>query len=641
MSSSDTLINTLFDGRYRIVRKLGSGGMANVYLAEDEDLGRRVAIKILNDRYANDDLFIERFRREAKSAAALSHPNIVSVYDRGEAEGTYYIAMEVIEGRSLKELIMTRGPLPIPQALAYTHEMLEALRFAHRHGIIHRDIKPHNILIGERLKVTDFGIARAGASQMTEAGSIMGTAQYLSPEQARGAPVTAASDLYSVGIVLYEMLTGKVPFTGDSAIEIAMKHLNEPPKPPSKIRPEISEELDAVVLRALSKNPEDRYQTAEEFSEDLHRVEAGLPLAPETSDAATALIAGAALAGDGSTEVLAGTAVTTPGGAPPPPTTRRPPPPYGPGYYDEPPRKRRRWGPWLLVALLLAAAGIAGWYVFSQIQDQLAANEPVAVPNVVGLKQEAAVALIQDAGLEPDVQRAANADVEKDRVFDQNPNPGTRIQKGDRVTILVSTGTPKTSVPDVVGMNYGDAVQALNDVNLDASKHEVFSQKPAGQVVAQDPPAGEEVVEGTEVVLDVSKGTKQVEVPNVVGMSEADAQATLEQAGFQVSSTSAPSDTIPEGSVSDQSPDGGTQAAKGSTVAITVSSGPSTATVPDEIGQDKQVAIDDLKANGFKVHAQNVACGDPNQDNIVQDQDPAGGSDAATGSTVNIFVCKF
>jgi eukaryotic-like serine/threonine-protein kinase len=643
MSSSDTLINTLFDGRYRIVRKLGSGGMANVYLAEDEDLGRRVAIKILNDRYANDDLFIERFRREAKSAAALSHPNIVSVYDRGEAEGTYYIAMEVIEGRSLKELIMTRGPLPIPQALAYTHEMLEALRFAHRHGIIHRDIKPHNILIGERLKVTDFGIARAGASQMTEAGSIMGTAQYLSPEQARGAPVTAASDLYSVGIVLYEMLTGKVPFTGDSAIEIAMKHLNEPPKPPSKIRPEISEELDAVVLRALSKNPEDRYQTAEEFSEDLHRVEAGLPLAPETSEAATALLTGAAipLAGDGgSTEVLSGTAVTRPQGAPPPQAPPRRPP-YGPGYYDEPPRKRRRWGPWVLVALLLAAAGIAGWYVFSQIQDQLAANEPVAVPNVVGLRQEAAVALIQDAGLEPDVQRAANADAEKDRVFDQNPNPGTRIQKGDRVTILVSTGTPKTSVPNVVGMNYGDAVQALNDVNLDASKHEVFSQKPAGQVVAQDPPAGEEVVEGTEVVLDVSKGTKQVEVPNVVGMSEADAQATLEQAGFEVSSTSAPSDTIPDGSVSDQSPDGGTQAAKGSTVTITVSSGPSTATVPDEIGQDKQVAIDDLKANGFKVHAQNVACGDPNQDNIVQDQDPAGGSDAATGSTVNIFVCKF
>ena len=641
MSSPDTLINTLFDGRYRIVRKLGSGGMANVYLAEDEDLGRRVAIKILNERYANDDLFIERFRREAKSAAALSHPNIVSVYDRGEAEGTYYIAMEVIEGRSLKELIMTRGPLPIAQALSYTHEILEALRFAHRHGIIHRDIKPHNILIGERLKVTDFGIARAGASQMTEAGSIMGTAQYLSPEQARGAPVTASSDLYSAAIVLYEMLTGKVPFTGDSAIEIAMKHLNDPPKPPSKIRPEIPEELDAVVLRALAKNPEDRYQTAEEFSEDLHRVEAGLPLAPETSEAATALLTGAAFMGaGGSTEVLAGTAVTTPG-SPPPPTTRRPPPPYGPGYYDEPPKKRRRWAPWLLVLLLLAAAGIAGWYVFSQIQDQLAANEPVAVPNVVGLKEEAAVTLIQNAGLEPDVQRAANADVAKDRVFDQNPNPGNRIQKGDRVTLLVSTGPPKTSVPDVVGMNYGDAVQALNDVNLKATKHEVFSQKPVGKVISQDPPAGEEVVEGTEITLDVSRGAKQVVVPSVVGMSEDDARTTLQQAGFEVSSTSAPSDSTPEGIVSDQSPDGGTQASKGSTVTITISSGPSTTTVPDEVGQDKQVAIDDLKANGFKVDVQNVACGDPNQDNIVQDQDPAGGSDAPNGSTVNISVCKF
>jgi len=640
MSSSDTLINTLFDGRYRIVRKLGAGGMANVYLAEDEDLGRRVAIKILNDRYANDDLFIERFRREAKSAAALSHPNIVSVYDRGEAEGTYYIAMEVIEGRSLKELIMTRGPLPIAQALAYTHEILDALRFAHRHGIIHRDIKPHNILIGERLKVTDFGIARAGASQMTEAGSIMGTAQYLSPEQARGAPVTASSDLYSAGIVLYEMLTGKVPFNGDSAIEIAMKHLNDPPKPPSKIRLEIPDELDAVVLRALSKNPEDRYQTAEQFSEDLHRVEAGLPLAPETSEAATALLAGAALVGDGgSTEVLAGPAVTTPGG--PPPTTRRPPPPYRPGYYDEPPRKRRRWAPWLLVLLLLAAAGIAGWYVFSQIQDQLAANEPVAVPNVEGLKEEAAVTLIENAGLDPEVQRAANPDAEKDRVFDQNPDPGTRIQKGDRVTLLVSTGPPKTSVPDVVGMNYGDAVQALNDVNLKTTKHEVFSPKPVGKVISQDPPAGEQVVEGTEIVLDVSRGAKQVAVPNVVGMSEVDAKTTLEQAGFQVSSTSAPSDSTPEGIVSDQSPDGGTPATKGSTVTITVSSGPSTTTVPDEVGQDKQVAIDDLKANGFKVDVQNVACGDPNQDNIVQDQDPAGGSDAPSGSTVAIFVCKF
>src|SRR2546428_520100 len=217
MAVSDTLINTLFDGRYRILRKLGTGGMANVYLAEDEVLGRRVAIKILNDRHAGDDQFVERFRREAKNAASLSHPNIVSIYDRGEAEGTYYIAMEYLDGRSLKELIVARGPAPIHLAVDYARQILAAIRFAHRHGIVHRDIKPHNVLVdGEgRLKVTDFGIARAGVSQMTEAGSIIGTAQYLSPEQAKGAPVDQTSDLYSVGVVLYELLTGVVPFSGE------------------------------------------------------------------------------------------------------------------------------------------------------------------------------------------------------------------------------------------------------------------------------------------------------------------------------------------------------------------------------------------------------------------------------------------
>src|ERR687895_717163 len=290
------LINTLFDGRYRIARKLGAGGMADVYLAEDEELGRRVAIKILNDRHANDDQFVERFRREAKNAAGLSHPNIVSIYDRGQAEGTYYIAMEYIEGRTLKDLILARGPLPVDQAVPYARQILGAVRFAHRKGIVHRDIKPHNVLVDTdgRLKVTDFGIARAGTSQMTEAGSIIGTAQYLSPEQARGASVDARSDLYSVGIVLYEMLTGSVPFTGDTPVEIAMKHLSKVPEPPSAKRPEIPRALDQVVLRALAKDPDDRYGSAEEFDAELAQVAEGLPFSAETADAATAVLAGAA-----------------------------------------------------------------------------------------------------------------------------------------------------------------------------------------------------------------------------------------------------------------------------------------------------------------------------------------------------------
>src|SRR6266581_4659499 len=354
MAVSDTLINTLFDGRYRILRKLGTGGMANVYLAEDEVLGRRVAIKILNDRHAGDDQFVERFRREAKNAAGLSHPNIVSIYDRGEAEGTYYIAMEYLDGRSLKELIIARGPAPIHLAVDYARQILAAIRFAHRHGIVHRDIKPHNVLVdGEgRLKVTDFGIARAGVSQMTEAGSIIGTAQYLSPEQAKGAPVDQTSDLYSVGVVLYELLTGVVPFSGDTPVEIAM--------------------------RALAKEPSERYQSAEEMDADLRRINRGVAISPVTEEAATAIISRPPPS-----------AVTEIKQRPP-----RAPVPYAPpsAYYDydEPPR-RALW-PWFVALLFVSAALVGGYFLYSQIQDQLSGSKTVAVRNYVGLREANAVA---------------------------------------------------------------------------------------------------------------------------------------------------------------------------------------------------------------------------------------------------------
>jgi len=639
MPVSDTLINTLFDGRYRIVRKLGSGGMANVYLAEDEELGRRVAIKILNDRYAGDDAFIERFRREAKSAASLSHPNIVSIYDRGEAEGTYYIAMEVIEGRSLKELILTRGPLPVADAVGYARQILQALRFAHRHGIIHRDIKPHNILIGEQgLKVTDFGIARYGPSQMTEAGSIMGTAQYLSPEQARGAPVTASSDLYSVGIVLYEMLTGRVPFTGDSPIEIAMKHLNEWPRPPSKTRPEIPEEIDQIVLRSLAKAPEDRYQSAEEFSEDLQRVEAGLPLSPETSEAATSLLT-VAPAG-GTTEVLSSdaTRVTTPRPYAPP----RKPTAYPPAYprYEEPPRKRRRIGPWLLVLALLAAAALAGWYVYSQIQEQLA-DATVTVPLVEGIQEENAVGILEDAGLTAKVEEAAHPEIEPGVVIDQDPEAGADVAEGEEVVITVSTGPPMTTVPDVVGLSFDEAVALLRDANLDWTKREVFSSKRPGRVLEQDPAAGEEVEEGTNVVLRVSKGVQQVTVPDVLDQTEASARSELEGAGFEVQVFTAPSSETPEGLVISQTPAPGEKASKGSTVQIVVSTGPDTVTVPNVEGQDEDSARQELEDAGFEVQVEDQQTDDPLQDGIVLDQDPEPQTQAPPGSVVTITVGRF
>src|SRR4051795_2570162 len=391
MTSSDTMIGRTFDKRYVIKRKLGSGGMAVVFLAEDQELGRPVALKLLDDRHAADEQFVERFRREAQSAAGLNHPSIVSIFDRGRAEGTYYIAMEFLDGRTLKELLVRNGPTPIPIAIDYARQILGALSFAHRNGIVHRDIKPHNIVVGGdgRLKVTDFGIARSGASQMTEAGSIVGTAQYLSPEQARGAPVDPRSDLYSLGIVLYEMLTGSVPFTGETPVEIAMKHLSQVPEPPSDLRPDVPHDLDAVVMRALAKDPEQRYASAQEMDADLARVARGVSVSRETEDAMTQVLSGAGTASAATIVQRPRTAV-----APPP----APPPYRSPGYYDyeEPPGGRSVW-PWLLALGLIIAGAAGGWFLYTKIQHQLKSNQPVAVPDVVLLQKDLAKLKVEQA----------------------------------------------------------------------------------------------------------------------------------------------------------------------------------------------------------------------------------------------------
>ncbi len=623
MAVSDTLINTLFDGRYRIIRKLGSGGMANVYLAEDQELGRRVAIKILNDRHANDDQFVERFRREAKNAAGLSHPNIVSIYDRGEAEGTYYIAMEFLDGRSLKELIVSRGPAPVHVAIDYARKILDALRFAHRNGIVHRDIKPHNVIVDAegRVKVTDFGIARAGASQMTEVGSIIGTAQYLSPEQAKGAPVDQTSDLYSVGIVLYELLTGKVPFTGDSPVEIAMKHISAMPEPPSALRDDVPADLDKIILRALAKTPEERYPSAEEMDRDLGRVAQGVSVSRETEEAAT--------------QILSRSAIT--------PATMIAAPPRPPAEvlyeYEEPRRGRPVW-PWILVLLLLLATGLTGYFVFQQVQDELAGRANVAVPYLVDLRETQAVGQVLDAGLEPNVIRQANADVEAGFVFAQDPPFGEKVDKGTKVTINVSTGPPQTEVPDVVGESRDDAVAALARADLQASVVPIYSNKPENTVIAQAPKPGEKVKVGTRVRLNVSKGVQPVGVPPVVGQPYDNAASTLEAAGFKVARRNVPSNQ-PEGTVIAQSPSANALAPPGSTITLNVSKGPKTSTVPDVTSLDEAGARSTLEASGFKVNATTEPTTDPGQDGFVLRQDPAGGTQAPAGTTVTIVVGKF
>jgi len=624
MSLTDQRQGALFAGRYRLERKLGSGGMADVWLAEDQELGRKVAVKILHERYANDAQFVERFRREATHAASLSHPNIVSIFDRGEAGGSYYIVMEYVEGRTLKELIVTRGACPIPVAISYVRQVLAGLRFAHRAGIVHRDVKPHNVIVDSEghVKVMDFGIARAGTSQMTEVGSIIGTAQYLSPEQARGAPVDESSDLYSTGILLYELLTGKVPFNGETPVEVAMKHLSQVPDAPSSLRPEIPRDLDLVVLRSLAKEPPDRYRTAQEMDRDLERVARGESVDRETETAATMVMRGET------------TAVTTVG-------TRAPASAYGGNEryraYDGEVRKTRNWWPWLIALGLAIVLGIGGFLLYDNIQDRLDENKPVTVDNYTGLLETKAVELIRGAGFEENVQRVPSTEVEKGYVIEQDPSPGTKMAKGSKVTIKVSTGKPEVSVPPLVGKSRDDAVKELTVLGLNPNVVEVNSNQPAGVVTAQDPASGTIVLSGATVRVNVSKGVKEVAVPSVVGSQVDVASAQLQTAGFNVGRVDVESDR-PAGEVVSQNPAGNSTAPKGASVTLSVSKGPKTVEVPDVTLQPIADARTALKAAGFKVSVIREDTSDPTLDGIVLRQDPAGLAQADPGSVVTVTV---
>ncbi|HKI91071.1 MAG TPA: Stk1 family PASTA domain-containing Ser/Thr kinase, partial [Gaiellaceae bacterium] len=615
--------------------------MANVYLAVDEELGRRVAIKILNERHANDEQFVARFRQEAKNAAALSHPNIVAIFDRGEAEGTYYIAMEYLEGKTLKELIVSRGPAPVNVAIEYARQILSALKFAHRHGIVHRDIKPHNVLVdGEgRVKVTDFGIARAGASEMTEVGSIVGTAQYLSPEQARGAGVDPRSDLYSLGVVLYELLTGESPFDGDTPVEIAMKHLSQTPEPPSAHRSELPEELDWVVTRALAKHPDDRYQSADEMDTDLERVMRGAAVSAETEDTATQIIRAPALPIAASAPTAA-TMIAPPlrrgggggGGGVMPPVPM--------GYYEEErPRRRPVW-PWLAALVFVLVAGAGGWYVYNQISSQISSNAPVSVELYVNETQATAESNIRQIHLVPKVINAPSQDTAKGLVFKQDPAAGHKIAQGNPVTIWVSTGKPQVAVPDLKGQQQADAEKALNDLKLKPEVHQVPGGRQAGIVTATDPGPGAKVDQGTTVRVNVTSGPKPVKVPNVVGKQLDVATSQLQRLGFVVTPTFQ-HDPAAANEVTDQSTAPGATAPKGSTITLTVSSGPQTAPVPDVTGQAVDAAAQTLASAGFKVQTQPQDTLDPTQDNVVIAQSPGPNNQAPKGSTVTLTVGHF
>jgi eukaryotic-like serine/threonine-protein kinase len=607
-------------GRYRLVSRLGSGGMAEVWLAEDTTLGRRVALKILHERFAQDTQFVERFRREAQHAGGLQHPNIVGIYDRGEWEGTHYIAMEYVEGASLKDLI-ERG-LSVGEAVEITRQVLAGARFAHERGVVHRDLKPGNVMVDRegRARVTDFGIARAGASEITQTGSVLGTAHYLSPEQAQGLEVGAPSDIYSIGVILYEALTGRIPFDGDSAVTIALKQVSEQPRKPSDLNPNVSPALDAVVLKALAKDPANRFATAAEFSNALDAAEADPTSIGDT--AAYGAVGPAAAAGLGA---AAGAAL----GADPAQAAMQ---------SEQEAAKAGQGGGWMtrkraaiIGAILLLLGGVAAF--------ALTRPEQVTVPNVLKEGQARAQERLEQAGFEVQALPRPNC-AEADTVVEQDPGAGEDAEEGSTVTITVSTGQD-VSVPPVAGLTAAEATRKLQRAQLLVRSRERFSAgtKP-GRAIRTRPKAGAEVDCRSIVTLLVSRGQNVVTLPNLIGLQRAEAESTLDRLGFIVDVDTRDADQ-PEGEVIGQSPGPESRLPKGETVTIIVSTGAGSVIVPNVEGQTESAATANLTGDGLNVVVDEEPTEDESEDGRVIDQAPAAGTRVQMGDTVTIVVGLF
>jgi len=543
-------------GRYRVEQELGRGGMAKVYRGQDTVLGRTVAIKILAPQFADDQDFVHRFRREAQAAARISNQNLVSVFDTGSDDGVHFIVMEYVEGRTLADLIAGGGRILPDRAIEIGIDVCHALEAAHAQGVIHRDIKPGNIMLDEkgRVKVTDFGIARVTSTSETiaQTAAVLGTASYLSPEQAQGQPVDGRSDLYSLGCVLFEMVTGRAPFLGDSPVAVASKHVLEQPTPPSRLNPDVSPDLDAVILRALAKNPANRYQTAEEFREDLERVRRGMPVN------ATPLLPA------GTTQVIDRPASRT---AVLPPTAHR-----------EPESERSNW--WVPVLVTLFILGLLALVLFLLAQNLLNDDPPAAnlvtVPEVIGENRRDAERIITDAGLEVgDVTPVPAVDEtqEPGTVVDQDPAADEEVEEGTPVNLTVVEQPDLVAIPPLEGSTFEEAQAALVELGLEPVREDQASDTvEEGDVIGTEPPAGTEVEPGSAVTVFVSTGADAVVVPEVRCQSFASAQNELERAGLNSvisSDTVAVNPLCPLGrKVADQSPRPGEEVEPGTTVTL-------------------------------------------------------------------------
>jgi eukaryotic-like serine/threonine-protein kinase len=612
--------NTLVDSRYRILRRLGSGGMADVYCAEDIHLGREVALKVLHRRFAQDEEFVERFRREASAAAGLQHPNVVGVFDRGRHDGTYYIAMEYLPGRTLKDIVAAEAPLDQVRVVDLGRQILEAAGFAHRHGVIHRDFKPHNVIVDDagQAKVTDFGIARAGASEMTETGSIMGTAQYLSPEQAQGHAVTAASDLYSIGVMFYEMLAGRLPFEGESAVAVALKHLSEPPTPISHLRPDVHPALESVVMAALAKDPAQRWQSAEDFAAGLaaagEQLAAG-PVVGQDTAAFNPIPMPVPLDGDGpSAAPLAAVAEPV-----------------------APEKKKRRW-PWFTIGLLTLA--LAAFLIFLAVSG-LTAKEMREVPRVTGTQLIEARQILERAGFEVDETRV-QSEAALDRVLDQDPDAGEEAEDGSTILLEVSGGPGTVRVPSLAGLRPKQVVTRLEKRDLTAELEKRSSDTvQSGLAIRSVPGAGEVVERGEQIKVFISSGPELVAVPNVVGLARESAEVRVADAGLTPGQITEQQSDQPEGEVLAQDPGAGSEVERDTTVNLTVSTGVQTVDVPNVIGLGAGDAGAQLRADGLVPVERETEVSDEADDGKVIDQRPAAGTEVQEGRPVVIIIGVF
>jgi serine/threonine-protein kinase len=591
--------------------------MADVWLADDSHLQRRVALKVLHSRFVQDGEFVERFRREAEAAAGLQHPNVVAVFDRGEVDGTYYIAMQYLEGRTLKQLI--DDGLTSEQAVGLIRQVLEGARFAHRHGVVHRDLKPQNVIVDAdgKATVTDFGIARAGVSEITQAGSVMGTPHYLSPEQAQGFDVTAVSDLYSIGVMLYEALTGRVPFEGDAAVAVAMKQVSQAPQRPSSINPQVSPALDAVVMRALEKEPGQRFQSADAFIAALD----------------------AALKDPG------GGAGNTASFAPLPPVVATPEEAVAGDLDPEEEQMRRRRRIWLLVGAAVLIGLLVGF--------ALTRDTTTTVPNVTGESLNLAFARLQQDGFGVGEVKRVQREAPVNTVLEQDPSAAPPADEASldcaflsffcskpKVTLTVSAGPGSAKVPSTAGMTTAEAEEALEEAGLKAEVETAHSESvEEGQVIHSAPSGGETATRGTNVVLTVSSGPKLATVPVLVGTQRSVAVQQIRGRGF-IPSVEEEASAKPAGEVIRQAPSAGSRLPAGSGVSIVVSKGETKVKVPNVIGKLRADAVEALHAEGLKPTVSEQQTEVESQVGRVTDQFPPPGSEVKPGSEVTVVVAK-